>query len=467
MMIITFGTGSVFARQLVVIEPARIHTSQSASSPFNDIAQIDETLPLLGKVGEWYKTKYNGNEGWVISSQVRLVSGAAESGSRDNLFTQQDVSMLPPVPAADGTTNLGYGRIRESNTKILQELDPGSPFLVIARRGAIFPLAGKGDTWCLVKVESKDTTGWVRCDNLEIFDELPTKSKLLEDARIVLFIIIGAGALVLIIAFFITYRHIKAERQRKIFVRKNALILAKEAKTVQFMLTNTTTPIERCFSEIGFNVNITKDSVTARQSIEHSQPDIVLVDWNFEPAIFAKIENLFARLSSSSTITYFLFYNVPDPSKAPESKVLKNVSFFGPTLSDRDIFKVVTPLIVNNEYDSKNVQASVQRCALQGEINGGNLLEVLQFIEIGRRTGCLMVETKGPFGLVYFDNGKIVYAAAGTRWQGADAVYAILNQPTGKFRFVLNKHPKNANLNLSTLSVLMEWTKEKDEASKR
>ncbi|MCL2690499.1 MAG: DUF4388 domain-containing protein [Chitinispirillia bacterium] len=457
---------SVSACQLVVVESARIRTAPNTSSPFTDVAKSGDTLPFLGKSDDWYRTRYNGNDGWVASSLVRIVSGDNERCGSANLFTRQDLSILPPAAEEGGPAVQKYGRLK-SNTKILQELDPQSPFVVMGRRSDIFPIAGQGDTWCLVRVESKDTTGWVRCDNLEIFDEMPTSPKLFEDAKLVFFILLAAGIIVLIVLGFVTYKHIKAERQRNIFVRKNALILAKETKMVQFVLTNANTPVERCFSEIGFNVSITKDSVTARQSIEHSQPDIVLVDWNFEPSIFVKIENLFSRLSSTSTITYFLFYNVPDPSQAPASSVLKNVSFLGPTISDRDIFKIVTPLIVNNDQEGKNVQASVQRCALQGEISGGNLLEVLQFIEIGCKTGCLMVEAKGPFGLVYFNNGKIVYAAAGTKWQGADAVYAILNQPTGKFRFVLNKHPKNANLNLSTLSVLMEWTKEKDEAAKR
>jgi hypothetical protein len=373
--------------------------------------------------------------------------------------------MLPPVPEESGPVIQKYGRVIRHNTRILAELNPESPFLVIARKGDVFPLVIRRDTWCTVAC--KDTTGFVRCADLEIFDALPTSSVIVEEVKTVLSFVLGVGVVVLLIAFLITYRHIKAERQRNIFVRKNALILAKETKTVQYMLTNAAKPIEHCFSEIGFNVNVTKDSVTARQSIEHSQPDIVLVDWNFEPAILTKIENLFSRHSSSPTITYFLFYNVPDPSQAPQSKVLKNVSFLGPTISDRDIFKVVTPIIINTGHEAKNVQASVQRCALQGEISGGNLLEVLQFIEIGSKTGCLMIETnKGPFGLVYFNNGKIVYAAA-AGGQGIDAVYAVLNQPTGKFRFILNKEPKSANLNLSTLSVLMEWTKEKDEAAKR
>ncbi|MDR0307935.1 MAG: DUF4388 domain-containing protein [Chitinispirillales bacterium] len=458
--IITFWQEGVFALQLQIIDHARIHTSPSSSSPFVDVASTGDTLPVLEKNGEWFKTKYRGNEGWVLSSQVRLISGTG-SGSA-NLFTKQDVSMLPPVPEESSQLTQKWARVTGNNIRILEYLSPESPFLVIARKGDVFPLFHQGDTWC--RVVCKDTIGVVRCSELEILDVPPTGSIILKEAKTVLIIVLGASLVIVLIVGLVTYRHISAERKRNIFVKKNALILAKETKMVQYMLTNASAPVEHCFSEIGFNVNVTKDSVTARQNIEHSLPDLILVDWNFEPAILAKLENLLVRLDSSALNIYFLFYNVPDPSSVPQSKVLKNVSFFGPTLSDRDIFAVVTPLITSGEQGAKNVQASVQRCALQGEIAGGNLLEVLQFIEIGSKTGCLMIDIrKNPFGLVYFKNGKIIYAAA-AKGQGVQAVYSILNLSSGNFRFIVNKTPKTANLNLSTLSVLMEWTKEKDEA---
>jgi hypothetical protein len=248
--------------------------------------------------------------------------------------------------------------------------------------------------------------------------------------------------------------------------------LAKESKHVQYMLTNAKETMERCFSEIGFKVIVAKDSVIARNIIENSMPDLVLVDWNFETAILAKIDNLFARLAVQ-IMPHFLFYNVPDPTSVPPCKALRNVNFLGLSVVDRDIFKIVTPLLVHKaetEQSAKDIQKGVQRCALEGEIAGGNLLEVLQFIEIGSKTGCLMIATGEPFGLVYFNEGRITYAIAkgpdGGPIHGVEGVYEILNQSSGKFRFITNKQPKVANLNLPTLSVLMEWTKEKDESHK-
>jgi hypothetical protein len=87
----------------------------------------------------------------------------------------------------------------------------------------------------------------------------------------------------------------------------------------------------------------------------------------------------------------------------------------------------------------------------------------MQFIEIGRKTGCLYTVIDKPFGLIYFEQGRLTYAATQTR-QGRDAVFEMLNLKKGHFHFVLDKTSQTKNVDLSTLEILMEWTKTVDEA---
>ncbi len=102
--------------------------------------------------------------------------------------------------------------------------------------------------------------------------------------------------------------------------------------------------------------------------------------------------------------------------------------------------------------------------ALEGNIAESNLPEVLQFIEIGKKTGCLQIEDAAPLGIIYFTEGRIVHAAAIDNISGREAVNYILGLQKGSFRFLLDKQPKVRDLDLSTLEVLMEWTKSEDEA---
>ncbi len=427
-----------FAR--VTLDGTPVFEHLSAGAPILHTAQKGESFTLIGQGDAWCKIVYKDTSGWIKKANVEIV---------------------------DSKPSQKYARVLRDNTNILYYLDPAAPRLNIARKGDLFELVGEGDSWC--KVAYKDTSGWVRKTEIEILDSKPDKADIaVKEAKTLLFGLLALGIIILLISVIVTFRHIKAERMRNIYVQKNALILAKESKHVQYMLTNATKTMEHCFTEIGFNISVAKDSVTARNNIESGMPDLILVDWDFETAIFQKIDNLFARITPQ-TMPHFLFYNVPDPTSVPSCKALRNVNFLGISVVDRDIFKVVTPLLVHHSeatQSPKDIQKGVQRCALEGEIAGGNLLEVLQFIEIGSKTGCLMVETKGPFGLVYFIDGRIVYAAAKGPVYGVDGVYEILNQPMGKFRFITNKQPKTANLNLPTLSVLMEWTRQKDESHK-
>jgi hypothetical protein len=457
------AVSAVAEQQLEITANARMRVSPDNSSAELGIITQGTIVPLLEEHGSWFKIRYNDREGWVFNGLVQRV--AAPTRSAEDMFTRQDITAHPPAPDIEEEPQIRYARIKSDNTHILETLAPGAPILRTARRGDVFVLAHEGESWC--RLVYMDTIGFVMCRNIDIFDTQPTTSTIVSEAKSVFTFIVIGGALIFAIFGIITYRHIRLDRKRKTYVQKNVLVMAKESKPVQHTLTNAMTTMERCFSEIGLGVSTAKDSVTARNVIEHNMPDLILVDWNFEASILTKIDNLFARMAQAAS-PHFLFYNVPDLSAVPAAKALSNITFLGLTVSDRDIFKVVTPIIAQADAaeSAKNIQKSVQRCALEGEIDGGNLLEVLQFIEIGSKTGCLMVETKGPFGLVYFRDGMIIYAAA-AKGQGVDAVYAILDQPFGKFRFITNKQPKAANLCLPTLSVLMEWTKDKDEAGRR
>jgi hypothetical protein len=68
-----------------------------------------------------------------------------------------------------------------------------------------------------------------------------------------------------------------------------------------------------------------------------------------------------------------------------------------------------------------------------------------------------------PFGLIYFEQGRLTYAASQAK-QGRDAVFEILGLTTGHFHFILDKVSQTKNVNLSTLEILMDWTKTVDEA---
>jgi hypothetical protein len=351
-----------------------------------------------------------------------------------------------------------YFEVLIGPTKVLKEVNPQSPLLGLANKNDIFPLVYAGATW--VSVVYKNDTGWIEGSRGRIVDtptdvngNIPT---------IIIYVFIGLClCLVVLLGVFFAVSRMKRQKFRRMSIKRDVLIISPAEKEVHYSLTNTSTTLSKCFSEIGFKVSSAHDLDHARILLVHYAPDVLVVDWRLEKNMLPTIESLLSTKGAGISIIV-LFFNVPDPAEMEKKNTSPAMHFIGPVFSDRDIFKTVTPLLIGPR-DSRTFKKSVQSAALEGEIASGNLVEVMQFIEIGRKTGCLFIAIRNPIGLIYFEGGRIVYAATHSS-AGKEAVYDILNFKTGRFRFAIDKTTAKKNANLSTLEVLMDWAKGKDEA---
>ena len=377
-------------------------------------------------------------------------------------FTQQNLPQLPPtlMPAdSQTTTAIRYFQVRYPS-RVLEFLSPEAPILGMAKRGELLPLVSEGESWC--RVAFNDTIGWVESKNGRIID--PDMTVAIDYVKIGLIaggVVVVAAALALLLFVLLRSRK-KAEAFADNVVTRHVLIVAESTKIIQYTLTNGTTTLERCFVEVGFSTTFARDLSSVKNYLQQQvAPDVILVDYHLDKNIITSLERICAPLGFAESIL-FIVYNVPDPAVMQAGKVLPKMAFLGLTFSDRDVFKLVTPMLRSADGDA--IQKSVQSSALAGDIAAGNLLEVLQFIEIGSKTGCLLIEMGHPFAIICFKNGRIIFAATADKITGRDAIFKVLDLKIGKFRFVLDKKPKESNVNLSTLEVLMEWAKAVDEA---
>ncbi|MBN1761014.1 MAG: DUF4388 domain-containing protein [Chitinispirillaceae bacterium] len=374
-------------------------------------------------------------------------------------FTQQNLPELPPTlypESSDQQPAMRYFQIKFP-ARVLAYLSPDAPILGMTRRGQLLPLVSEGDSWC--RVAFSDTVGWIEKKHGRIID--PEASVSIDYVKVG--IIGGVLVVIIIVLIIVIIRLVRrpGSELKEAAAEKHAIILARTVKSVDYTLTNGTTTLERCFSEVGFTIVHIRDMLQLKDAIQQSRPEVVLIDYQFEKEVVASVERICARLDENDSILY-LVYNVPDPSTMKPGSVLPKTAFLGSKFSDRELFKLVTPLIRGT--DVGRIQKSVQSSALAGDIAEGNLLEVLQFIEIGSKTGCLLVEMEKPFAIICFKNGRIIFAATADKITGREAIFKVLELKTGKFRFVLDKKPRESNVNLSTLEVLMEWAKAIDEA---
>lgn len=72
------------------------------------------------------------------------------------------------------------------------------------------------------------------------------------------------------------------------------------------------------------------------------------------------------------------------------------------------------------------------RGSLEGRLGEVDLVEIVQLIEMGRKTGMLVLERKTDVGRIYFTEGEPRFAEAGL-WKGIDAFYTLLSWREGEF----------------------------------
>jgi hypothetical protein len=371
--------------------------------------------------------------------------------------TQTPVPQKAPEISAQPEPGKKYLEILESSVKILAYVSPESPMIGMARKNECYPLLHEGESWC--KIQFGKDTGWVERRMGRIVDS-PTVTAAIP--RIVLVASVGGGALLLIvIVVILVVRSTRIKKERQVTVRKDLLIIAGSEKEIQYSLSDSTIPLSKCFSEIGFHIDSISDLEQAKNLLGHYLPDVIVVDWQLDANIQQSMESMLSNRTSTSNILV-IFYNVPSSFSSQQSRVIPNAHYLGFAFSDRDIFRLVTPIIIT-QSGTKTIRKSVESAALGGDISQGNLLEVFQFIEIGSKTGCLYIVLDKPFGLIYFTQGRLTYATSPTQ-QGKEAVFEILNCKTGRFHFVADKVSQTKNIDLSTLEILMEWTKNQDEA---
>ena len=104
--------------------------------------------------------------------------------------------------------------------------------------------------------------------------------------------------------------------------------------------------------------------------------------------------------------------------------------------------------------------------ALRGDIAKIPLFAVLQMLEMGSQSGCLMVESQdGDCGL-WLANGRLIHAET-AKARGLEAALEIAQTSAGRFEFTPGSPPPEQSFSASMTEVILEATRLMDEATAR
>jgi pSer/pThr/pTyr-binding forkhead associated (FHA) protein len=104
--------------------------------------------------------------------------------------------------------------------------------------------------------------------------------------------------------------------------------------------------------------------------------------------------------------------------------------------------------------------------ALRGDLAKIPMFAVLQMLEMGGQSGCLLVEGHDGESGLWLANGRVIHAESAKR-RGLEAALEVAQTDAGRFEFTPGSPPPEQSLSASMTEVILEASRLLDEASAR
>lgn len=235
--------------------------------------------------------------------------------------------------------------------------------------------------------------------------------------------------------------------------KKNLLLVDADSKSLRML--------EVSLRKSGFSVTTAVSASDARDKVKLSQPDLIITDTKLpgDENGFELVANLKANADTGGIPIIFL---------SSENKLEQKVT--GLELGVEDyltkpiyIREVLTRVRVLLEKKEKEKLERRERSAtFAGSLGEMGLVDLMQTVEIGRKTGRLHIETRNQKGTISFREGKVCDART-ARLSGERAFYRMLVWAEGVFSMDFGPHDDPDVIELSTQGLLMEGMRRVDE----
>ncbi len=237
--------------------------------------------------------------------------------------------------------------------------------------------------------------------------------------------------------------------------RKSLLLVDADPRSLRVL--------EVSLRKAGYNLATAGDGTTALSMIASSTPDLVLSDTRL-PGLdgFALVESI-RRNPDWGTIPIMFLSSDP----AVESKVrglqLGVEDYLTKPIYIKEIVARINIALARFERDGlARGRQSLSKTRFTGSLGDMGLVDLLQTIEISRKSGVLEVHSGQRTGLMTFREGQILDAELGTL-HGERALYRVLLFSEGDFEIDFRPVKTEQQIRTPTQGLLMEGMRRLDE----
>ena len=219
--------------------------------------------------------------------------------------------------------------------------------------------------------------------------------------------------------------------------------------------------LEVSLKNAGFNVTTASDGADALAKLEYATPDLILSDTRL-PGIdgYEMVRKLKSRPEHASIPIVFL-----TSQKSIEDKIrgleLGVEDYLIKPIFVRELITRVHMLLARRTQE-RIATGPASRTRFAGSLEDMGVVDLLQTIEVSRKSGIARITDGSKQASVYFRDGKLVDAEIG-KLRGEEAIYRALLWTTGSFEVEFRHVDNPEMIQTSTQGLLMEGMRRVDE----
>ena len=218
--------------------------------------------------------------------------------------------------------------------------------------------------------------------------------------------------------------------------------------------------MEVSLRKAGYLVTTARDGAEALSKLSGAAPDLIVADTALANVSgFELCERVKQNPATASIPFLFLTKDNSVDGKVRGLELGAEDYLIRPVYT-RDLADRIRVILGKRERDA--IQQSQTQRRFFGDLSHMSVVDLMQAMELGGKSGSLRVDSGSNRGTMWFRDGQIIDANAGTL-QGADAVYRMLTWDEGSFETDFRPPRRPVAMSQSTQNLLMEGLKRTDD----